>query len=161
MVLSSCLIPCYDPSCRSPSLPPLVHIAIPYFLYDCYAMYATSAAEARAKDYSVRRWTNGFAKKQLPFFVHHILICILGYPIAVVSAWVSCECFMCAVCVYSRFRVSCSQAHCKRAHDTGMFVLHALEFIHMRLCRSTDYFINHVSDCSVQCASKKETLKQR
>lgn len=48
-------------------------------------MYVTSEAEDRAKEVSVGRQNTGFVKKKLPFLVHHILICILAYPLTVVS----------------------------------------------------------------------------
>lgn len=74
-----------NPSCRSPLLPPFIHVIIPYFVYDFYAMYVTSALEEKEKHLSLLKQFTGFVKKKLPFIVHHILLCFLGYPIAVVS----------------------------------------------------------------------------
>ena len=87
-------------SCRSSLLPPFIHAMIPYFVYDCYAMYVTSALEEREKHPSLLKQFTGFVKKKLPFIVHHVLLCVLGYPIVVVSVIVWCCRFSVCGCEY-------------------------------------------------------------
>ena len=80
---------------RSWILTPFSHLFAWYFLIDLLAMLESFTLRKNLAGVSLLRRLNVFVLKKWPHVVHHLLIFILAYPLAVVCAMICATCVLC------------------------------------------------------------------